>query len=109
MGLKDKIRDNLKMVAFKTYLETVYNKDFEELREASINPRKSAEQGLRNILTYAKDTSYGIEHHFSYILEAEDDTELYKRYESEVSVNTYNDFEKYIDISKHGAENVLIP
>ena len=109
MGLKDKIRDNFKMVAFKTYLETVYNKDFEELREASINPRKSAEQGLRNILTYAKDTSYGVEHHFSYILEAKDDTELYKRYESEVPVNTYNDFEKYIDISKHGAENVLIP
>ena len=24
MGLKDSIRDNFKMVAFKTYLETVY-------------------------------------------------------------------------------------
>lgn len=35
MGLKDSIRDNFKMVAFKTYLETVY--PFNEKQREQLN------------------------------------------------------------------------
>lgn len=103
------IKDTFKGVVFKTYFENVYNEEFVKLRKAAENPREASEEGLRSILNYAKDTSYGIEHKFSYILEAKDDEELYRRYEQEVKVNDYNDLEKYIDMSKHGAANVLIP
>lgn len=103
------IKDTIKGIVFKTYFENAYNEEFVKLRKAAENPRAASEEGLRSILSYAKDTSYGIEHKFSYILEAKNDEELYRRYEQEVKVNDYNDFEKYIDMSKHGATNVLIP
>ena len=87
------VQDTFKGIVFKTYLENMYNKEFARLRHAAENPRKASEEGLRSILSYAKDTSYGIEHKFSYILEAKDDEELYRRYETEVKVNDYNDLE----------------
>ena len=80
-----------------------------KLKKASRDPRKSSEKTLRNILRYAKDTEYGREHHFAEILAAPTDTELYARYQKQVSLNDYEDLRPYVEKHKHGAENVLFP
>ncbi len=79
------------------------------LKRASRNPRKAQEQTLRSILTYAKDSEYGKEHHFAEILEATTDTELYVRYSKYVQINDYEDLRPYIEKHKYGSENVLFP
>ena len=56
---------------------------FRALTKATKHPRKASEKTLREILTYAKDTVYGKEHKFNYILEAQNDTELYRRYQEQ--------------------------
>ena len=82
---------------------------YNSLIKATKNPRKASEQTLRGILTYAKDTVYGKEHKFDYILEAKDDTELYKRYEEMVHPNEYEDFRPYVDRHKNGESDILFP
>ena len=82
---------------------------YRQLVKADKNPRKASEQTLRNILTYAKDTVYGREHDFDYILQAQDDTELYKRYQEKVPVNDFEALRPYVERHKHGEEGVLFP
>jgi len=79
------------------------------LKRASKNPRKAQEKTLRSILTYARDTEYGKEHHFTEILEAKTDTELYARYQKYVQLNDYEDLRPYVEKHKHGASNILFP
>ena len=79
------------------------------LKHASKNPRKAQEKTLRSILTYARDTEYGKEHHFAEILEAKTDTELYARYQKYVQLNDYEDLRPYVEKHKHGASNILFP
>ena len=79
------------------------------LKKADKNPRKSSEKTLRSILKYAKDSVYGKEHDFSYILEAEDDTELYRRYNEKVPVNDYEALRPYVERHKHGESDILFP
>ena len=78
-----------------------------KLKCASRNPRKTQEKTLRAILNYGKDTVYGKEHKFSYILEAGDDAELYKRYQECVSPSEYEDFRPYVNRMKAGEADVL--
>ena len=82
---------------------------YRSLKKATRNPQKSSEQTLRNILTYAKDTVYGKEHGFDYILQAENDVELYKRYQEKVQVNDYENLRPYVERHKHGEEGILFP
>lgn len=79
------------------------------LKRASKNPRKEQEKTLREILTYARDTEYGKEHHFAEILEAKTDIELYARYQKYVQLNDYEDLRPYVEKHKHGASNILFP
>ncbi|MBO4587689.1 MAG: GH3 auxin-responsive promoter family protein [Bacteroidales bacterium] len=79
------------------------------LQKATKNPRKASEQTLRGILTYAKDTVYGKEHKFDYILAAETDEELYKRYREQIHPNEYEDFRPYVDRHKNGESDILFP
>ena len=79
------------------------------LKSASRNPRRSQEKTLRAILTYARDTEYGREHHFAEILEAPNDTELYARYQKYVHLNDYEDLRPYVEKHKNGGENILFP
>ena len=46
------------------------------LKRATKRPRKAQENTLRKILTYARDTEYGQQYRFAYILDAKDDAEL---------------------------------
>lgn len=80
---------------------------YAKLKSASRNPRKTQEKTLRSILEYGKDTLYGKEHKFSYILEAKDDTELYRRYQELVKPSEYEDFRPYVNRMKEGASDIL--
>ena len=82
---------------------------YRQLVKADKNPRKSSENTLRSILTYAKDTVYGKEHDFAYILEAQDDNELYKRYQEKVQVNDYENLRPYVERHKQGEKDILFP
>ena len=82
---------------------------YRQLKKASRNPRKASENTLRQILNYAKDTVFGKEHDFEYILQASDDTELYKRYQEKVKVCDYEDLRPYVERHKHGETDVLFP
>lgn len=79
------------------------------LKRAAKRPRKSQEQTLRKILTYARDTEYGQQYRFAYILDAKDDAELYRRYQECVPANDYEDLRPYVEKHKHGGENILFP
>lgn len=79
------------------------------LKRATKRPRKSQEKTLRKILTYARDTEYGQQYRFAYILDAKDDAELYRRYQECVPANDYEDLRPYVEKHKHGGENILFP
>ena len=78
-----------------------------KLKAASRNPRKSQEKTLRAILDYGKDTVFGKEHKFSYILEASGDEELYRRYQECVKASEYEDFRPYVNRMKNGEPDIL--
>ena len=82
---------------------------YQSLKSASKDPRKSSEKTLRSILEYAKDSEYGKEHDFAYILQAGDDAELYRRYQEKVKPNDYEDLRPYIEKHKNGGSNILFP
>lgn len=79
------------------------------LKRATKNPRKAQEKTLRAILNYAKDTEYGVEHHFAQILEAKNADELFTQYQRYVQPNDYEDLRPYVEKHKHGNPNVLFP
>lgn len=83
--------------------------NYRKLVKASKNPRQASEQTLRGILTYGKDTEFGKEHDFEYILAAKDDNELYARYADKIAPSDYEDYRPYIDRHKNGEANVLVP
>lgn len=76
-------------------------------KQAAKNPSKSQEKTLREILTYAKDSVYGKEHHFAEILKAKDAKELFALYQKNVPVNDYEDLQPYIERHKNGEADVL--
>ena len=79
------------------------------LKSASKDPRKSSEKTLRSILVFAKDSEYGKEHDFEYILGAGDDAELYRRYQEKVRPNDYEDLRPYVEKHKNGGSDILFP
>jgi hypothetical protein len=97
------------MIIANTLLSMVGEIYYGELRRASRNPRKASEKGLRHILDYAKDSEFGRKHDFAYILQAKDDTELYRRYREKVPVCDYEDMRPMVERHKNGEENILFP
>ena len=82
---------------------------FSKLKKASRDPRRAQEKTLRSILDYAKDTVYGKEHDFAWILEAKDDTELYSRYREKVAAQDYESLRPYVERHKNGEAGILFP
>lgn len=78
-----------------------------KLKCASVNPRKSQEKTLRAILEYGRNTEYGKEHRFPYILEAKGDEELYRRYQECIKPSEYEDYRPYVNRMKAGEADVL--
>lgn len=83
--------------------------NYRKLVKASKDPRTASEVTLRNILTLSKDTEFGKEHDFEYILAAQNGEELYKRYSEKIAPSDYEDFRPYIERHKQGEANVLVP
>lgn len=83
--------------------------EYVKFNRAASNPLKYEEKTLRGILTYAKDSAFGRDHGFSWILQARSAEELFRRYEEKVPANEYSDLEPYIERSKHGEADVLFP
>lgn len=101
--------DYKSMLVANTLLGIAGGIEFQRLKRALKHPRKTSEKTLRSVLMYARDTEYGKEHDFAYILEAKDDTELYRRYREKVPANGYEDLRPYVERHKHGQPGVLIP
>lgn len=79
------------------------------LRSASLAPRIASDMTLRKILSEAKDTEYGREHHFDEILKARGPEQLFRAYRKNVPVNDYEALRPYIEKHKNGESDILIP
>lgn len=90
-------------------LTIVGKKGLKELNKASKKGRESSAAALRSILTAAKDTVYGREHHFDEILEAKTPGDLFSRYQKNVPINDYEDLRPYVERHKSGEADVLFP
>lgn len=81
--------------------------EYLRLRRASKNPARTQVTTLRSILEYGKDTVFGREHRFSYIIEAGNEEELFHRYQECISVMEYEDYRPYVNRMKEGETDVL--
>ena len=80
------------------------------LKRWSRRPRHAAEKTLRDILTYAKDTVYGREHHFERILSATTSEDLFRLYRMYVPVNeNFETLRPYVEKHMHGEQDILFP
>jgi len=79
------------------------------LKRASQHPRQTSAKTLRSILRYAEHTIYGQEHHFTEILAAKTDEQLFSLYRHFVSTNDYEDLRPYVERHKNGECDVLFP
>ena len=90
-------------------LTIVGKKIIGEMTKASKNGKKAQDEVLRHILTTAKDTVYGKEHHFDKILAAKSPEELFEQYRKNVKINDYEDLRPYIERHKNGEPDILFP
>jgi hypothetical protein len=90
-------------------LSAIAKKALKEMEKESKNGKKAQEESLRRILTYAKDTVYGKEHHFDEILRASAAEELFSLYRKNVPINDYEDLRPYVERHKNGESGVLFP
>lgn len=81
--------------------------EYLKLKRASRNPARTQAATLRSIIEYGKDTVFGKEHRFSYILEAGSDEELFHRYRECIPVMEYEDYRPYVNRMKEGESDVL--
>jgi len=79
------------------------------MTKASKNGKKASADCLRRILTASKDTVYGKERHFTEILAAKSDDELFNLYRKNVPINDYEDLRPYIERHKNGESDILFP
>lgn len=80
-----------------------------DLEKATADVKKSQEKALRGILSYSKDTVFGKEHKFSYVLEAKDFDELVKRYRECMNPCDYEYLRPYVERHIEGETDVLVP
>ncbi len=81
--------------------------EYLKLKRASRNPTRTQATTLRSIIEYGKDTVFGKEHRFSYILDATNDEELFRRYREFVPLMEYEDYRPYVNRMKDGESDVL--
>ena len=88
-------------------LTIVGKKYLKAMTEASKDGKKAQNDVLRHILSAAKDTVYGKEHHFEEILAAQTPEELFSLYQKYVKINDYEDLHPYIERHKNGESDIL--
>ncbi|MDR2109738.1 MAG: GH3 auxin-responsive promoter family protein [Spirochaetaceae bacterium] len=90
-------------------LTIIGKKGLKEFEKISKDGKKAQEEFLRHILSTAKDTVYGKEHHFADILKAESADELFDLYAKNVPLIQYEDIRPYVERHKNGESDVLYP
>jgi len=90
-------------------LTIVGKKEFKLIRKVSKDGKRTLAKTLREMLTVAKDTVYGKEHHFNEIVSAKTPDELFALYQKYVPVNEYEALRPYVDRHKNGESSVIIP
>ncbi len=93
----------------KAYYTIDGGKEKAIMDKALRDPFKASCKTLRHILSYNRYTEYGKEHDFDYILLAEDDDTLIKRYREKIKPDGYEAFRPYVDRQLMGEDNVLVP
>lgn len=81
--------------------------EMNRLRSASMLPRTAQMNTLRNILELAKDSEFGVEHHFAEILEARSERELYALYQKYNKPTEFEDYRPYVNRMLKGEADVL--
>ena len=82
---------------------------YNKVKKASRNCKKTTEKTLRGILEYAKDTEWGKSHNYAEILAAKNAEELFALWQKNVPPTDYEDLRPMIERHKNGEENVLFP
>ncbi len=95
--------------AIKAYFSIVGGAEKRRMDKALSTPYETSCATLRDILTYNKDTVYGKEHSFDYILSADSNEELIARFREKNKASEYEAFRPYVDRQLAGEHNVLIP
>ena len=95
--------------AIKAYFSIVGGKEKRKMDKALSHPYETSCETLRNILSYNKNTVYGKEHNFEYILDAQTNDELIERYRKKLKPGEYENFRPYVDRQLSGEHNVLVP
>ena len=90
-------------------LTLVGKKELGILRRVSKDGKKTLAKTLKEMLTVAKDTAYGKDHHFDEIANAKTPDEMFTLYQKNVPVNEYEALAPYVERHKNGEANVLIP
>lgn len=81
--------------------------EMHKLRAACRLPRTAQMNTLRAILTEAKDSAYGKEHHFEEILQARTERELYTLYQKYNKPTEFEDYRPYVNRMLKGEADVL--
>lgn len=78
-----------------------------QLLRALNHPERAQAATLRSILKKARNTMFGRQHNFDWVLMADSDEELYRRWDASVKASEYEDYRPYVNMMKEGKKDVL--
>ena len=87
---------SIKSIAAKLFAKKIYK----ETQAWATNPVASQKAVFRDLIQQAKDTTFGVDHHFDTIKTVED-------FAKQVPIRDYEDLKPYIEKVVKGEENVL--
>lgn len=100
-------QDKHSTLFINTVLRLAGRIEMHKLRKASRFPRIAQMNTLRAILEEAKDSVYGKEHHFSEILQAKSERELYELYQRFNAPTEFEDYRPYVNRMLQGESDIL--
>ncbi|WP_026836879.1 GH3 auxin-responsive promoter family protein [Gillisia sp. JM1] len=89
---------SIKSIAAKIFAKHIRNK----INKWASNPEATQKKVFKELLEKAKDTQFGLDHHFKNI-------NNYKEFASNVPVRDYEELKLYVDKMVAGEENILWP
>ncbi len=89
---------SIKSIAAKIFAKYIRNK----IDKWASNPEATQEKVFKELLEKAKNTQFGLDHHFK-------DIKNYKEFASNVLVRDYEELRHYVDKMVAGEENILWP
>ncbi|RKS55407.1 GH3 auxin-responsive promoter [Gillisia mitskevichiae] len=89
---------SIKSIAAKVFAKHIRNK----INKWASNPEATQKKVFKELLEKAKNTQFGLDHHFTEI-------NSYKEFASKVPVRDYEELKMYVDKMVAGEENILWP